>query len=240
MYRVLIVEDQPAQLLALQKILEFYNENFEIKTSSDYDTAYHIVTGSTIFDLFLLDIKFQEQDWENYSGLTLGHFIRSMHCYQYTPIVFITSIPEKIYEALNDTHCYHYILKPYTATDITQLLNDILHSPLVKDPSFSFTEFWGGQLSIPEKSILYFCPGMYRRIQIVTINGIFQTTEYTLSQLENLLHHGFVRCHRKYLVNICHITSYDCTRKTLSLSNQEIPVGRNYKSSVENAIRGIL
>ena len=132
MYRVLIVEDQPAQLLALQKILESYNENFEIKTSSDYDTAYHIVTGSTIFDLFLLDIKFQEQDWENYSGLTLGHFIRSMHCYQYTPIVFITSIPEKIYEALNDTHCYHYILKPYTATDITHLsFRSFIHNCLI-------------------------------------------------------------------------------------------------------------
>lgn len=89
MYRVLIVEDEPLQLTALHKILAEYQENFAIYTAFDYDSA--ITQLNEIqFDLFLLDIKLQENNSDSLDGISLGKYIRSLHSYLYTPIIFIT------------------------------------------------------------------------------------------------------------------------------------------------------
>lgn len=236
MYRILVVEDDKEQLSALCHILENYNENFVIQTADNYHSALALIT-TIKFDLFFLDLKLEETWNTAEDGLQLGIKIRSIPTYLYTPIVYITSVPEMIQQALSDTSCFRYILKPYTALDIENCLNLLLHSPLVAPPTFTFTNYWGGTLRILENDILYFSPYINHRLYIVTANGTYETLDYTMEQLEHALRHSFFRCHRKYLININKITTYDRTHHTIYLDTQPIPLGRSHKTKFEELWR---
>lgn len=239
MYRVLIVENELMQLTALHKILTEYQENFAIYTAIDYNSAITKLCKIQ-FDLFFLNIKLQENRSNAPDGIALGKYIRSLYCYCYTPIIFITSIPEKIYEAINDTNCFYYLLKPYTKEAIFHCLDNTLHSPLMKESSFVFQSFWGNKMTLKENDILFFTRNSRRNIVISTVSENYETNEYTLNQLEHSLTHNFCRCHRQYLVNIAHVKAYNKTRQELMIEDAVIPVGRKYKSQLENALKFLI
>ncbi len=239
MYQVLIVEDEPIQLAALQKIIADYNANFSIHTACDYESA-RTLLSEVPFDLFLLDIKLDKHSLEAPDGIELGKYIRSLKPHQYTPIIFITSLPDKTFDALNSTGCIHYLLKPYTDTEITKCLDNVLHSPLMPEPCFTFQSFWGNRIKIKEADIICFTRNSRRNTEILTTQGVYETNEYTLDQIEKMLTHNFCRCHRQHIINISRVTSYNRSRQELELSDKPIPVGRKYKPSLEDAIRFLI
>ena len=236
MYQVLIVDDCKDQCIALQQILHNYGHNINVDICTDMISAQKI-SEKNKYDFFLLDVRMDPNNTSDDSGLQIALFIRSIPAYEFTPIIFITSVPEKIQEALSSTGCFRYILKPYSESDITTCLDSVLRSPLVPPSLFSFHSFWGGEIHIPEECILYICPGSHHRLQIYTQNGSYETTDYTMDQLRKLLHNNFYRCHRKYIVNINHITSYDRTRRSLLIGETTIALGRSYKEQFETIWR---
>lgn len=236
MYNILIVDDEIEQCEALKIMLEGYRKDI----CSDFCT--NLKEGKEYcvrkkYDIYFLDVKLDKMCESDDGGLQLGKFIRSILSYRYTPIVYITSVPEKIQEALSDTGCFQYILKPYKKEEIYKCLDNVIHSPLVMPATFSFRCFWGGHVRIPEKSIIYICSGMYRRLQVHTEDGQYETADYTLERIENTLKYGFFRCHRKYIVNIKHISGYDRSNRLLYLTNMTIPLGRKYKQEFEQIWR---
>ncbi len=238
MYKVLIVENQTEQCNALNSMLMNYNNNFQIFMAKDYFDGLSKIQSNK-FDIIFLDIKLDDSDFftSANNGVQLGIKIRSIFEYEYVPIIFITAFPELIHEALTKTSCFSYILKPYTCQDIFNCLDKLLHSPLVPPPSFAFTNFWGGRIHLPESSIFYFTPSLNHRIQIYTDSGCYETSEYSLTQLEQTLRHNFYRCHRKYLINLQWLTNYDRTRHIVYVNDKAIPVGRNYKSKLDEIWR---
>ena len=107
MITVLIVEDDLLQLQALDTMLTEYNPKWNLLKASTYTDALTYIDTHNI-QLFLFDVELnKENDSEN--GIALAKIIRTNDKYRHTPIIFITAIPEKIYEALNETHCYHYL-----------------------------------------------------------------------------------------------------------------------------------
>ena len=59
----------------------------------------------------------------------------------------------------------------------------------------------------------------------MNISGTYETTDYTMAQLETLMHYNFFRCHRKYLVNLSHITEYDRSKSIIYLNEH---LGKNF------------
>ena len=236
MYRLLVVEDDPDQRQGIIAALKEYPENFIIDEAAGFDDALGLICERR-YDMFFLDIVLEpsacEKNGWNSDGVELGRRIRGISLYAYTPIVFITSIPERVQEVLKDTRCYQYLLKPYQKEDILQCLNLLLHSPLVKEPQLSFLSFWGGRVTIPEKDVLYFTSSLGHRIAIVTEDGSFETLDYTLNALEETLQQHFFRCHRRYLIQTRAVTDYDRTRRLIRIGKHEIPLGRTYKDAFE-------
>lgn len=236
MYQLLIVDDSAGQSTALSRIISNYPENIKIQTAHDYSSAIFLVQNMK-FDIYFLDLNSDTHSDSLKNALLLGKAIRSISSCQYAPVIFITAVPVLVQKALNDTGFFQYILKPFTPDEIISCLDYILHSPLVSPPEFTFINFWGGRIQIPEASILYFCTGTNRRICIFTENGIYETRCYTLEQLEHMLHHGFFRCHRKYLVNLKFITDYSRTNRIIYLGKESIPLGRSHKPKFEEIYR---
>lgn len=230
MYTVLIVEDDINQLDALSLIINQYNNKFTIFKADSYSAAVEYLDKYNI-NIFILDVDLSRTS-NDFNGIRLGSLIRSKYKYIYTPIIFITSIPEKISEAINVLHCYSYILKPYNKNDVNNALNSIINSPLIQDLTIVVNNLQGIGCKIKHSEILYI-EAYGRYIKIHNSHGYIQTSDYTLDKLTSTMLNDFVRCHRKYLVNTNYVTNYDKTNLLLTCASDLIPVGRAYKSNFE-------
>ncbi|MEI3178300.1 MAG: response regulator [Lachnospiraceae bacterium] len=102
-----------SQQNALKILLTEYNPAYDLLCASSYAEGLDLLSHSDI-SLFLLDVELNPCDrTDTKDGVELARQIRQHPEYLHTPIIFLTSIPERILEALNQTHCFDYLLKPY-------------------------------------------------------------------------------------------------------------------------------
>ena len=215
MINILVVEDNILQLNALKRIIENTETGQPIcpYTASGYDEAVEIIS-SAHFDIFFLDILFSE-DKNVPCGIDLGNYIRSLDRYRYTPIVYITSIPGQIGNAVNDIHCYNYLIKPYKREDVEKLLKSLPDSPNVIVENIVM-------LSVSSHILTIHC-----------VDGDLTTRQFNIDSVLAELPPYFIRVHRKYIVNRHRIDNYDLTLCFIRIESQTIPIGRTYKSEFE-------
>lgn len=240
MYNLLIVEDEEIQRKALCKIIKQLGKQIFVYEACDFNGAIQLCTTKH-FDIIFLDLKLEDTINSSKNGLDIAIYLRSLKEYEYTPIVFITSIPDYIQRALNQTMCFQYILKPYTPESITNCLTKLLHSPLLPLPKFSFHNYYGGKMEFFQQDIIRFTPSASHRIYIYTTQGRFESGDYTLDQIEELISEHFLRCHRKHLINPAYIVSYLRSKQKITLiEDVTIPVGRSYKSYIDKKMEDLL
>ncbi len=119
--KILLLEDDRNQAKSLQKMIQNYSKNIDIAYAATTVQARDILNSSTLFDAFFLDISLDEQK-RNQDGLQLAEQLQAMPRYQRTPILFITAFPQYVYSALNQLHCFAYLIKPYSEKAIHQQL----------------------------------------------------------------------------------------------------------------------
>ena len=103
MLNILLVEDNLAQRNALKKLISSSFHNTNISIASDYDSALQLCQDE-FFNLFILDIQLDSDKCEE-NGLLLAEKIRAKEQHLHTPIIFITALPDKIYQAVNNFKC---------------------------------------------------------------------------------------------------------------------------------------
>lgn len=236
MSNILIVEDDSIQLTALSNIIKEYNREWSVYTAANFDSAIQILTNTTIH-LFFLDIKFS-QNLEEQNGIDLGVHIRSINHYINTPIIYITSYLEHIGNAINDIHCYGYLHKPYSAGDVVQCLNSVLDASLIQRKPLHLQDINGVYFRTYPDNILYITAHERRRV-IQERNCKYTISGITMTDLLSLLPPYFIRCHKKYIINLHHITNYDRTDSTIEIAEVHLPLGRAYKSDFEERITSL-
>lgn len=230
MKNILIVEDEPLQVRNLERILTDYNDKFTIYTASNSTDAAVIYTDKPI-DLFILDVDLSLADSDK-NGIDLGIALRIHKQYLNTPIMYVTSIQEKIQSAVNDVHCFYYLTKPYTSEDVARALNAITNSIEKTDNSFTLRDANGVRINLRYDDILYVELSSHA-LTFNTCNGPFSCRQNGLSKDLDNFPKCFVRVHKSYIINTLHITSYDKTTRTISIRKKSIPVGRAYKNTFE-------
>lgn len=242
MLNILILEDNIIQLNALASILEQNLEHAVILKAPDYNTAMKYLENHTI-QFFLLDIELDAKHSDAKTGIDFGNHIRTIPKYQITPILFITSIPDKINAAVNQIHCHNYILKPYTTDDILSAIHSLLKTPLIEPLPLQIRDVNGIYYKIDEKNLL-FIEAMRKQMFIhltysdmpndrKNLYSTFTTNQYRLIELNKMLSDNFLQCHKKYIVNLNYIQSYDKTTNYIQLADIRIPIGRKYKENFE-------
>src|SRR5688572_14509784 len=89
---ILIVDDHPENILALQAVLEPLGENI-VKASSGKEALWHLLRQD--FAVILLDIQMPEMD-----GFETAEVIRQRERSAHTPIIFVTAYYK------GDTHVF--------------------------------------------------------------------------------------------------------------------------------------
>ena len=231
MMNILIVEDDTTQIMGLKNIISEVINDCHIDMAQTYDNAMEYINANKDYDIFLLDISLCE-DPDAPTGLDLGKYIRTLKVYNSTPIIFITSLNDKIQYAVNSIHCYSYLVKPYTHNEVENALTDILDSSIIKEKPILFKSPDGVRFKVYPSKIFYITPQDHG-ISITYNSGNFITRQFTLETIINELPGNFYRCHRKYIVNMNYISNYDKVTSMIHIQNASIPIGRAHKQNFE-------
>ena len=235
--KILLVENDSIQLTALKNILVELLPDSLVDTASTYEDAVSLIQTRASYDIFYLDIALNNES-DNSDGLSIGKFIRNTLAYKTTPIVFVTSFTDKITYAINNLHCYSYLVKPYTHDDVANSLRDIIDSGLIKEKPISFKNIDGIIFKILPSDIVHICSENHG-ITVFTNSYNFNTRFFSLDSILGILPQYFIRCHRKHIINMKMVSNYDKTTNMLQISGSAIPVGRNYKSVFEERFNNI-
>ena len=210
---ILILEDDPIQLNKLNNLITINYDDVRTHCYSDVNEAISSLDSDVLYNAFFLDISMSEDEITN-EGMEIAGRIRSYDIYLKTPIIFITGYPQFVYDAINETHCYSYITKPYKEREVTSILNDILYGKATI--TIRTTDQIYINLSLND---IYYIEsiGRYQHIHTISNDEII-SREHSLKEYEKLLPAEFIRCHRSYIVNRNHINSVSLADKIISFT----------------------
>lgn len=222
---ILILEDDPIQSDHLCQMIKNFSENMNMTLTSDITEAKKKLFQSTVFDAFFLDIALGTAE-SNQDGLEFARLIQSISRYAGTPIVFLTAFPEYICSAINDFHCFAYLIKPYIEKDVHQQLRSLFQSSqtLLLKTTESI------HIRIPIDSLLY-VESYGRYLTYVTPSSSYQSRQYTLKDLLTHLPNNFVRCHKSFIINHLYVERFDYVNCLAYLTNcrEPVPLRRSFR-----------
>ena len=176
------------------------------------------------YTAFFIDIALDD-NVENTDGLSFAKFLSEKSAYKDTPVIFTTSFPDYVYEALNHLHCYAYLLKPFDRDDVFHQLDQILRT----NDSIRFKTADGIYMKLDTDEI-YYIQAFGRNMHFMTKHGEITSRQYTMKSLNDILPGSFERCHKSFLVNKKYIQSVNPRTKTLHLRglDDDIPYGKDF------------
>lgn len=247
MYNILIVEDDKIQRDGLCNIIKSVYNKPRITPASTYDEA-HSYIKHVEYDLFILDIELVDaQNTEaaaetaNQNGISLAFEIRNISRYKHTPIIFITAFPSQIFSAVNDLHCYSFIVKPYEESAVIRALENVQETPMFKEIPLEFKDVNGIYFRVSIRDIIYVKLRSHT-YTFYTTHGHYELSTYMLNKHGTAVFSRLIRCHKSYYFNFDYLKYYDKSSQFITLRNVDmsLPIGRQYKDSVEYEIEELL
>lgn len=181
-------------------------------------------TSSTQRGIYFLDIELKDEPMD---GFGLGSKIRETDPRGF--IIYITAFGELAFE----TFRYHLEAMDYIIKDDMEKMLDGIKQALETITKRMCMEKGGEQKKfftfkamdvikhIPIDEIMFFeTSGRTHRIELHALNDRLDFIG-SMQELEEQLGEQFIRVHRGYLVNICHIGELDLKHKEIHMSNGE-------------------
>lgn len=227
--RVAIAEDERGCAEQLQANLHRYavesGEPIQIEVYANGAELIENYRGS--WDLLLLDV-----DMPVLNGFDAARSIRRID--PKVHIIFITNLAQYAIKGY-EVSALDYVLKPISYFALSMKL-DMVSRLIRRNMEDSLMINQDGDLIRVPLSHLYYVEIFSHELNYHTMEGdIVTTTSQTLSALEKRLEgHGFVRCHKGYLINLRYVKTL--CGNTVLLDGREIPVSRNRRKAVMQAI----
>lgn len=237
---VLIVEDKQNHSDAIRKILSEMNADIMIFQAYNLEEAYHVVAEHHIH-LFLLDIILDTGRAGDVSGLNLAKELRQHQRYEFTPIIFITTLEDPQLYSYRQLHCFGYIEKPFDSKQIQQLVQTALNFPVTHPENKNMYFRRDGILySIRTGDIIYI-ENSRRLLRIHSVKEELEVAYKTAAEiLEELDSPDFLQCSRYVIVNRNYIEKIDFTNRYLKLRGikDNIEIGtimkKQFRDRIEN------
>jgi two-component system, LytTR family, response regulator len=236
--KILIIEDEkgPRELLKL-KLIKLAVDAKNIFEAKNIDEAVSILEQKCIQVIFL------DMNLSGVDGLTLYDYIDN----EKTAVIFSTAYPDYAIKAIQKKAA-GYILKPFNDEEIKIALEnaleiikmqstkvlyaELLDKILEENNDHSIAVLHGNKKEIIKyKDITYF-QGADKYTYIFTTSGAKYLSSTNLGRYkETLENHGFIDCHKSFLVNKKYIKSYSLDHIHLECGVM-IPISRRKKSNL--------
>lgn len=221
--KCVLIDDEPMDLMALSKLMSFYNEIDIVGKFKNSVQAKDFVNKNKV-DLIILDVEMPELN-----GLD---FIKSIKNVEH--IILISS--NKIYAA--DSYDYNvtdYLVKPINKNRLKQALEKVKQvDESIKtsfDRDFAFVKDGTKIIRIDFREIL-FIEALADYVQINTKHGRYTVLATMKSMQSNLPDDDFFRVHRSYIVRKDKIRVIE--DNMILMESKNIPISRSSKQEFFN------
>lgn len=238
MIHILVLEDDMESLKALEKILTDYSEGLCVHTSSSIQEARKLLNEDTRYGLFLLDVNLNGDHQEDIGGILFAREIRERFCYTFTPIVMVTAVGAMEMQAYRELHCYQYIMKPFLAKQVIEVVRKVLEKENQEKPPMIVVKKDGINYQVKCENIRYI-EAIHRGIRIHMKTGEWDIPYIGLKQiLMKVPKNMFLQCHRVYAVNKQEVEYYDTVNRVIKLKDCKdvVEIGVTYKSEIGRLI----
>jgi len=222
MIRCIIVDDEPLAQEVLESHIQQIKQLTLIGKCSNALEAFQLLQNHTI-DLMFLDIEMPAV-----SGIGFLKALKNPPA-----VVFTTAFADYALTGF-ELEAVDYLLKPITYARFQKSMHKLLkHYPHEQPQPKPYTYFKvSGKLIKVMHADLMYVQSVKDYILLNTTQGNY-LTHMTMKFLTELLPtDSFVRVHRSYLINKNHISIIN--RAQLSIGNEVIPIGENYREFLDN------
>ena len=244
--RILVVEDDPLHMekveLAIEKL------DYHMITVADNAEEAMRVIRATKPDVVQMDINLKgEMD-----GITLAEKIRDIAP---LPVIFTTSFADKgTIDRAKVTNPYAYLIKPLEINSLQAAIelaifnfsNEHDGAP-VEDDDFAwendilfkdsfFIKVADRIEKVKNEEVLWMEIAEEKYINIVTQDKKLRMRCSLKQLMEKISSNVFVRINRTQIANATKIESINEGRQTITIGNEELPLGRTYKNHLLNKL----
>jgi DNA-binding LytR/AlgR family response regulator len=229
----LIIEDERLAADVLKDYIREMPGLNLVATSSDVFAASEVLRTQHI-DLLFVDIQLPKVNGIDFVKSLKGNY----------QVIFTTAYHQYAVEGFN-VNATDYLLKPIEFSRFLEAVNrvfDRLKPVTSAEPaassaerSFHFFNVDKKQVKVFDDEILYIeSLKDYVRIHIADKK---LTTKFQIGELEELLNkQHFLRVHKSFIVNVQKIAAFGASE--IEIGEVHIPIGRSYKESVEEKLKG--
>lgn len=175
------------------------------------------------YDIIFLDIMINEQnsiDW------------LYKQSYNHAQIIIMTAFPVEAY-SISDVKCCYYLIKPkLTNEQLQRAIKKAVNNLTKERPNIKLFKYGNISYPIEMNSILY-VESFNNNVVINMLNGKRITIYSKLKDIANELEENFLHCHKSYIINMNHISSYQPYKFCLS-NDAEIPIPRKKYTEMIN------
>lgn len=172
----------------------------------------HLESNST--DVLFLDVMLNDENAMNWSIENIRN--------KYMQIIFMTSYPQCAYNISESSCCYYLVKSKITQENLYKALQRALQNTTKKDPNLTIVKSGNNNFIINFQDIQYI-ETFNNNITLHFKDSDNITIYSTLKEYAKSLPPNFLRCHKCYMVNMNHITSYE-PYKFLIDSTESIPI----------------
>lgn len=219
MRKVLILEDQEEIRKALAALVERVDKNALVFELDSVDQAYSIAMKQNI-DLFILDIILKPGDkYRDSSGADFAQNIRTVMKYQFTPIIFLTSLYDEKLNMYSSVQCYHYFEKPCDYEQMEQVIRKAIsfHTQNGMDRKYFYRNH-GILEALSIKDIIYVTregSDLHVATPQETRTIPYKSLKLVKSELDS---EDFLQCNRSTIVNHWFIREVDPVNRFIYLN----------------------
>jgi len=218
--KILILEDNPLALEHLSNIVCDLGANNVVYGYSNIRDAYQCAMERTI-DLFLIDIILDMGRPGDASGLRFVENIRQVEYYNFTPIIFVTSLEDAKAYTYEKLHCYRFIEKPFDVEQVKRTIKQCLKFPgNMKETKTLYFRKDGIILAVERDDIVY-AESMEHIMHIHTKQGdILKIPYITLKKLlDDLDSPDMLQCSRNTIVNRNYVHNVDIPNRMIQFKD---------------------
>jgi len=233
MIHIAVCEDKNEDMAHLRNML------CQVKILCDFteytsaeSLLFDIETNQKQFDIFFLDIYLPGQN-----GVEAARCIRAVNP---DAILIFLSTSEDFYREAFDLYAFHYLIKPVSLTELTEVLQKAAERIAAPEEVLQIT-FRGQNIILHHTDIMYISSSNHA-LHFSMQNGQEYTSYGKLDGLESqLASELFVRCHKSYIANLLYVNRL--TREGFYIDGTLIPISRTYaadaKKKYHNRLFGI-
>lgn len=240
MKKILILEDHPASIEHITNIILDMDIKSTIYPFRNTQNAYQCAMEKTI-DLFLIDIILDTAHPGDTSGLRFVENIRNIKHYNFTPVIFITSLEDPKMYAYAHLHCYSFIEKPFEENKVKQTIEQSLQFPQNSQNNKMVYFRKDGIIFAVERNDIVYANSINHIMHIHTKQGDTLHIPYlTIKQLlEDTDSPDLLQCSRNVLVNKRYIENIDIPNRFIQLKKQygRIEIGVMFKKYIKESFK---